>query len=234
MELERFWRDDDGLALPALVWRPGPGRRMVSSAMVGGGITPAAWVLNAQVPSGYARMDPAEHLQEIAAARALTGSGVGMLTAADVTQVVLREDEGVHAAATVGLGLPTWAAQPAEVMAPRVTQVWHPGTINILVAVPTVLSDAALVNAVVTATEAKTQALLEAGYACTGTASDAICIAAYAVTPDTAVEPFAGPRSTWGARIARAVHATVLAGALSYHSSSPQADQPPAAEAADR
>jgi adenosylcobinamide amidohydrolase len=87
--------------------------------------------------------------------------------------------------------------------------------VNVVVEVPAALSDAALVNAVVTATEAKTQALLEAGYSCTGTASDAVCIAA--PIPDAGeAEPFAGPRSTWGARIARAVHAAVHAGALDY------------------
>ena len=86
----------------------------------------------------------------------------------------------------------------------------RPGTINIIVSVPVPLADAAYVNAVITATEAKTQALLEAGVRATGTASDAVCIAAPAAGEP---EDFAGPRSVWGARIARAVHAAVLAGA---------------------
>jgi adenosylcobinamide amidohydrolase len=64
---------------------------------------------------------------------------------------------------------------------------------------------------VITATEAKTQALLEAGIRATGTASDAVCIAAPATG---ARQDFAGPRSLWGARIARAVHAAVHTGAL--------------------
>ncbi len=51
------------------------------------------------------------------------------------------------------------------------------------------------------------------GFRGTGTASDAICAAA-----PVAGEPedFAGPRSLWGARIARAVHAAVYAGAVRY------------------
>jgi adenosylcobinamide amidohydrolase len=85
------------------------------------------------------------------------------------------------------------------------------------VSVPVPLSDAAFVNAVVTATEAKTQALLDAGFAGTGTASDAVCVAAPASGRG---EDFAGPRSRWGARIARAVHAAVYAGALDYASGS--------------
>ena len=46
------------------------------------------------------------------------------------------------------------------------------------------LGDAAYVNAVMTATEAKTQALLDAGFRATGTASDAICVAAPAAGED--------------------------------------------------
>ena len=75
------------------------------------------------------------------------------------------------------------------------------------------LRDAACVNAVMTATEAKTQAVLEAGFRATGTATDAICVAAPAAGEP---EDFAGPRSLWGARIARAVHAAVHAGAVRY------------------
>lgn len=80
---------------------------------------------------------------------------------------------------------------------------------------PAPLTDAALVNAVATATEAKVQALLDAGLDCSGTPTDSVCVAAPAPSPDSgAGEPFAGPRSRWGARLARAVHAAVLEGAL--------------------
>ncbi|WP_240810300.1 adenosylcobinamide amidohydrolase [Actinomadura sp. WMMA1423] len=218
--METVWREEDGRRLASTVWRAGPGHRMISSAMLGGGIGPARWVLNAQVPGAYARTDPVAHLAELAAARGLEGPGVGMLTAASVARTVRRDDEGVRVSATVGLRVPTWAASPAGTPDPELapldgdgTSAWTPGTINIVVAVPVPMNDAALVNAVVTATEAKTQALLEAGFPCTGTASDAICVAAgTSGTP----EVFAGPRSTWGSRIARAVHAAVRAGALDY------------------
>jgi adenosylcobinamide amidohydrolase len=220
VNLETVWREEDGRRLASTVWRAGPGHRMISSAMLGGGIGPARWVLHAQVPGAYARTDPAAHLCELAAARGLEGPGVGMLTAASVARTVRRDDEGVSVSATVGLRVPTWAASPAGAPDPELapldgdgTPSWTPGTINIVVAVPVPMSDAALVNAVVTATEAKTQALLEAGFPCTGTASDAICVAA---TTLGTREVFAGPRSTWGSRIARAVHAAVRAGALDY------------------
>ncbi|MFA1542494.1 adenosylcobinamide amidohydrolase [Actinomadura monticuli] len=218
--METVWREEDGTRLAATVWRAGDGHRMISSAMLGGGIGPARWVLNAQVAGAYARTDPVVHLTELAASYGLEGPGVGMLTAASVSRTVRRDDGGVHVSATVGLRVPTWAAAPAGAPDPELapldgasTTSRTPGTVNIVVAVPVPLTDAALVNAVVTATEAKTQALLEAGYPCTGTASDAICVAAAAGGEP---EVFAGPRSTWGARIARAVHAAVHAGAVDY------------------
>ncbi len=51
-----------------------------------------------------------------------------------------------------------------------------PGTINIVAFAPVRLSDAALVNAVATITEAKAQALWELGLAATGTATDAVTV----------------------------------------------------------
>jgi len=211
MRLEMHWRREDAVSLPAAVWRAGPGYRMIASGVVGGGLGERQWVLNAQVPGGYDRMDPAAHLAELAAGLGLAGPGVGLLTAASVTDVVQREDEGVLVAATVGLRVPTWAAAPAGSVDREFGPIRRPGTINIIVSVPVPLADAAYVNAVMTATEAKTQALLEAGIRGSGTASDAVCIAAPAAGER---EDFAGPRSLWGARIARAVHAAVRAGAL--------------------
>jgi adenosylcobinamide amidohydrolase len=87
------------------------------------------------------------------------------------------------------------------------------GTINLVVFVSTALSDGALVNAVATATEAKTQALVESGFDGSGTASDAVCV----LTPvDDDQEQFCGPRSPVGASVARAVHRAVAVGAARW------------------
>lgn len=206
-------------ALPALVWRAGPGWRMAATTVLGGGLGERGWVLNVQVPHGYAREDPQAHLRELAVGLGLPGAGVGMLTAARVAAATTAADGRVEVIATVGLGRPTWAAAPEEPETWRGrAAVVRPGTINLLVVVPVPLDDGAMLNAIATTTEAKTQALLEHGWACTGTASDAVCIAApmlreHAARSAGAAEPFAGPRSRWGARIARAVHAAVRAGA---------------------
>ncbi|WSC74367.1 adenosylcobinamide amidohydrolase [Streptomyces sp. NBC_01724] len=207
---ELLARQEDGLALHHLVWRLGPGWRVCSSAVLGGGIGPRAWILNAQVPGGYPRLDPDTHLAEIAAAEALAGPGAALMTAADVTAYTVAADEGVTATVTSGLGVRGWAADPAA----GIDGPPPPGTVNIVVTVPVALSDAALVNAVATATEAKVQALLDAGLDCSGTPTDAVCVAAPEPRPGAAAQPFAGPRSRWGSRLARAVHGAVLDGAL--------------------
>ncbi|AYG78062.1 hypothetical protein DWB77_00169 [Streptomyces hundungensis] len=196
---------DTADCLRSLVWRAGTGWRMVSSAVLGGGIGARAWVLNTQVPHGYRRTDPDRHLAAIARRIGAEGPGVGLMTAADIRSSGRAEDGGVETVATAGLGVRGWAASPAS----GTDVPARPGTINIVAAVPVALSDAALVNAVATATEAKVQALLDAGFDCSGTPTDAVCVAARVPRADEEVHAFAGPRSLWGARLARAVHTAV-------------------------
>ena len=174
--------------------------RVASTASCGGGLGERHWLINAQVRHDYGRRDQDRHGAELAAAADLDGAGVVMLTAADVRGVRHADDGGVVVEATVGLTHPAWAAdvdaEPASA----------PGTINIVAIIPVRLTDAALLNALCTVTEAKTQALLADRVPGTGTPSDAVTIACPASGP---AEQFAGPRSTWGARLARAVYRAV-------------------------
>jgi adenosylcobinamide amidohydrolase len=214
-------RQEAGRSWPVLLWDAGPAWRALSSAPLGGGLRPCAWWLDAQVDKEYFHPDPVAHAREIAAGLGLDpDAGVAMLTAADVRCGTSATDEGVLVASTVGLGLPVWAAMPADAAAREAGE--RVDTINILVVAPVPLADAALVNAVVTATEAKTQALTEAGVSGTGTSSDAICVACPEPREGEEVEPYGGPRSTWGARIARAVHAAVAAGTADWYASGDQ------------
>jgi adenosylcobinamide hydrolase len=220
---------------PVLVWRLPRPYRCIASAPLGGGLGTAEWVVNTTVPMSYDRPDPDAHLAVIATELGLVGPGVGMMTGVDVAERVGGTDGGVTCWATVGLGAPAWAAAPDghlrrlppptghpappahrdEPTRPEPTKPsasTHPpapGTINLVVVVPARLGDAALVNAVLTATEAKAQALWELGLEATGTASDAICVLSITDGP---AHDYAGPRSLWGARLARAVHAAVLSG----------------------
>ncbi|MBM7092267.1 adenosylcobinamide amidohydrolase, partial [Streptomyces sp. S12] len=205
LPLRRLSRTEEGEELHALLWTAGPGWRMISSAVLGGGLGEREWMLNAQVSHGYRRTDPDRHLASLAAAAGMRGPGVGLMTAADVSAYGHGHDEGAEAVATVGISVRGWAASAREGTDGAPTA----GTINIVVALPVALGDAALVNAVSTATEAKVQALLEAGYDCSGTPTDAVCVAARVPSPGEETHAFAGPRSVWGARLARAVHGAV-------------------------
>ncbi len=191
----------------ALVWRAPARLRVASTSLVGGGVGWCSWYVNATVGARYARLDPDVHLSELAASYGLDGPGVAMMTAADVRRVRVGAEDGVSAMATVGLGWPTWAADAVDVGPPA----WRADTVNIFVVVPERCSDAALVNLVATATEAKVQALGDLGVDGTGTASDAVAVASF---EGGRADPFGGPRSRWGARAARVVYGLVRDGAL--------------------
>lgn len=177
---------------------------MLTSASVGGGLGPRRWLMNVGVPKRYDRTDLEEHAAEVASSLDLPGPGATFFTAADVARVKSTVEEGVLVEATVGVTSPTWAADRSGGFTP-----WTPGTINIVVQLPVRLTEAALINIVMTMTEAKTQALHDAGVPGTGTASDAVAITC---PTSGAAEVFGGPRSLWGGRTALAVYAAVLSG----------------------
>ena len=126
-----------------------------------------------------------------------------------------RQEDGVHA---LGHGRPAHpdlgCGTAGHGRSSSMGAAYRPGTINIIVSVPMPLSEAAYVNAVMTATEAKTQAVLEAGFRATGTVVGRTC-----ASPPLWLVSRAGLRRApvaVGARIARAVHAAVHIGALRY------------------
>lgn len=156
---------------------------VLSSASVGGGPGLVRWVLNSGVGSDYDRTDLSEHARELG----VRGAGVAMFTAVDLSRRQSFDFEGVAVDATVGISHPTWTAEPPETEEPV-----PPGTINLVIQMPVGSDPGAAVNAVVTATEAKTQALAARGVQGTGTATDAVTI----VWPQgLAAERFAGPGS---------------------------------------
>jgi adenosylcobinamide amidohydrolase len=203
-------RHEDGAELAMALWRFGSPLLALSSAPYGGGWGERHWILAAQVAHGYDRADPAAHLAGLASDLRLDGPGIGMLTAVDVRLVTASHEDGVAAAATVGLTDPCWAAAPdAATTAPATGSPGTAGTVNIVAVLGRRLSRAALVNAVMTVTEAKSQALWEVGFAGTGTPSDAVAVLC---APSGPAEAYGGPRSRYGSRLARAVHRAVLDG----------------------
>jgi adenosylcobinamide hydrolase len=192
----------------ALVWVWPHAVPILTSAAVAGGLVRSRSLVNVGVTGDYCRTDLVEHASEVHAQVGVAVVGPTLFTAADITKGVVGLDGDVRCDATVGVTRPTWAADTEDSYA-----AWSPGTVNMVVQVPIGLSDAAMVNAVITATEAKTQAFREAAIPGTGTASDAVAIVG---AHDGPVESFAGPRSYWGARIARAVHTAVAIGIATH------------------
>lgn len=196
-------------SLGALWWHFEEPRAAISSASVGGGLAPLRWVLNIGVEHDYRRRDLAAHAAEVATPLGLIGPGAALLTAADVACSTTASQDGVRAWATVGISRPTW---PADADAAPTAGQRLPGTINLVVVVDARLSESALVQAAMSATEAKAQACVEAGIGGTGTASDALVLLGAAVGSSRDVEQFGGVRSVWGSRVALAVHAAVTEG----------------------
>lgn len=198
--------DDGAGAASAALWKSFTAPRSAcSSAIVGGGMLDVDWVVNATVATNYFHSDPVAHAHSIAAELGLAGTGACLLTAVDVEiNARYAAEDGASVMATAGISSRCWAAAPPSVEAP------HSGTINIVVEVPAPMSPAALVNLVMTATEAKAQYFAEAGHQATGTPTDAIVVLCPrgAVTVDG---QYGGPRSRWGAVVARAVLAALHA-----------------------
>jgi len=85
----------------------------------------------------------------------------------------------------------------------------HPGTVNVVAWLPQRMSDGALVNAIATITEAKTQAIRDLNLPATGTATDAVCVLC---PPGGDPAAYGGPRSRWGEPLARAAYRAVHRG----------------------
>jgi adenosylcobinamide amidohydrolase len=200
-----------GFDRPALLWELAMPRRCVATAVVGGGIGNRGWIANVNVPLGYDHPDPSQHATELAAALGCSGPGCCLLTGVDVRGVTVGEDAGVEAFATVGPDSVGWAADEGATWTE-----WRPDTINCIVFVPARLTEAALVNLVMTASEAKAQALFECRIPGTGTPSDAIVVCTESGHVTEASQWYGGPRSYWGARVARAVHRAVVDGVRAH------------------
>jgi len=94
---------------------------------------------------------------------------VGFMTAVDVGKVLsIKKVWRVEAYVTAGISNPAIAGDYPD--------KWKMGTINIALVIDKGLTVGAMVNAVMTATEAKTYTLLRLGYNATGTTSDGIGI----------------------------------------------------------
>jgi len=179
--------------------------RILSSSPIGGGLRQTRYILNMHVSKGYDRNDPAPDLIECARNNGIREEFVGMMTAAYVEKACLDTEKSqnttVCALLTAGLS----NACTAGITPPMKSR---PGTINIILLIDARLSDSALVNAVITATEAKCDVLRRLnwltpeGELATGTSTDAVAIA---TTGHGELLHYAGPTTAVGWSIAQTV-----------------------------
>ncbi len=209
-----YWRRD---ARAIHLWSDEP-LAVVSSAVVGAELEQTRHIVNMHVARGYDCKDPAADLHALARALNIENTFsiaepfVGMMTGVPMerVQVVVERnaDATVAAIVTVGVSHPVAAGITEAHRAPA-------GTINIILLADAGLSRAARVNAIITATEAKTLALLEAdlraphGERASGTGTDAMVVAS---TERGASFEYAGPISPLGALMARAMRRAVQQG----------------------
>jgi iron complex transport system ATP-binding protein len=153
---------------------------VLSSAVVGGGVVRVRYLLNRHVHRDYNCMDPVADLVAFARSQGITEAFVGQMTAVSLqkARVVTLRAETLTVAAVVTAGINN-ATTPG--LSPPMTP--GPGTINMILLIDACLTPAAMVNAVITATEVKTQVLIAhgvrtpEGYAATGTSTDAMAVA---------------------------------------------------------
>ena len=130
-----------------------------ASTGVSGGIRSVSTLINHTVSAGWNHVDPEKELERVAAGAAISHDFFGLLTAIPVQQCCVFQYDFVTVFITAGI-----RREPPE----------SAGTINIIITSHEGLDDAALLETIMIATEAKAEALLRMGLPLTGTPTDAI------------------------------------------------------------
>jgi adenosylcobinamide hydrolase len=182
---------------------------MLSSAVLGGGFREAHDIVNVHVDKDYDGAHPEEERAAFASRRGAGGGAVGLMTAAETQFAALEvaTRDGLTVAAVVSMGLSNVASAGVTPPAPPL-----PGTINAIVLVEGRLSPAAMVNAVITVTEAKALTLAAwdvrtpEGDPAAGTSTDAVVVACTGAGEEL---QYAGTATSVGWLMARTVRAAV-------------------------
>jgi iron complex transport system ATP-binding protein len=152
----------------------------LSSAVIGGGFSRTHCIINRHVDKNYDDPNPVGDYLAFAREHGIGEPFVGLMTAVDMdrARAVIMQDGGITVAVVVTAGLSNPASPGlSSPVLPR------PGTINLILLIDANLTSAAMVNVVITATEAKAHLLLEnevhtpERHLATGTSTDAVVVA---------------------------------------------------------
>ena len=182
---------------------------VLSSAVVGGGVARVRYLLNRHVHRDYDCPDPAADLVAFARSQGVTEAFVGLMTAVSLqkARTVTLRTATLTVAAVVTAGISNATAPGLSPPA-----ILEAGTINMILLIDACLTPAAMVHALITATEVKTQVLMAHGVrtpegdAATGTSTDALAVAC---TDSGMLLLYAGPVTLVGWMIGRCVRAAL-------------------------
>lgn len=202
-------KEDIQLKDQAIVYHSERPLRVVSSAVLNPGFGWYRTIVNRQVDPTYAHNDVTSEMKDFARSRGwVPTETVAQMTAVDVNQSVMEEISGdfgsLVVVVTAGVGNAMDVGRAHEVQSlPSI------GTINTWILVNGHVSDEAFIEAMMTATEAKTKALAEEHVLdkrtrtlATGTPTDSLVIAA---TQQGPFSPYGGPVTELGKAIGRTV-----------------------------
>ncbi len=169
------------------------------SSGINGGRERVGCLINHRVQPVFDYYEPAEYLNNVAKSLMLKKPYFGLLTAVNMDNLCVMTEDYLTTFITAGITHPSGF------------KVCRAGTINIIITVDGMLSESAMVGAIITATEAKGLALLEMGFDFLGTTTDAV-IVAYENQPGAGsmimagnIMEYAGPYTEFGEMITRTV-----------------------------
>jgi adenosylcobinamide hydrolase len=177
-----------------------------ASTGLSGGIRTVFTLFNHTVPAGWERDEPGKELAMVAAGAGLAPDFFGLLTAVPVQQCCVLQYDFVTVFITAGI-----RREPPE----------SAGTINIIITSSEGMEDSALIETIMVATEAKSEALATLGLPMSGTPTDAVI----AACENEIKHRYAGRLTETGSR----VRAAILHGiphAIQRHDSGIQEHQP--------
>jgi adenosylcobinamide hydrolase len=189
---------------------------MMSNGVYNGGLHQATAAVNYRVSLQYDSNDPQADMVHLLDQRGLQAHHtIGFMTAAKLSHAAIgearQEDFSLFVLATAGTSNATRAGSWRESY-----RGYHAGTINIFIWLDGRMSESAMVNAIMTATEAKSAALADLaiveatnGLVATGTSTDALLLAVSQDDAYAALHQYAGTATELGSQLAQLVYATV-------------------------
>jgi adenosylcobinamide hydrolase len=197
-----------------LIRHPGP-LETLSNAVYGGGLKHASHFVNWKVPLDYGSNDPSHLMkQKLTEWGYPVSASIGLQTAAYIhtasVQEMIGDEFRMICVVTAGLGNAARAGKKRKTF-----PAYQCATINVFLFIDTSMTHSAMVNGIITATEAKAAALQdlgvvdENGLTATGTTTDAIVMAASQNSERYRTHQFAGTATSIGNAIGCLVYNAV-------------------------